>query len=432
MHIATDFAGAIDIGPSKYHTRGRHPMVIRMAGIRMAYARPATKYGAGALKAGFPLTNPMGTTCCGGGGDSGDSGCGSPWTVDGTEYTFGTEGAATCPDESSVMDFSECAAVGAAYEALCPEVAGADFGREDWSGPRGCHVQGTSGGGNFQYNVNEEGGGADGHIPVCRVQDGGGGSAMCGTAAYNPQGAYYDGDGCNPCTCADMETNPMGTTCCGGGGDSGDSGTLVECGAHDGSKCTSVGGDCYASLEWGEPQTCAAGYMPYSDTEEDDAYQCLRWCDAGEDVAYVKNAGYGNACENDLAPITNQADCVQAALSLGQPFGGAYSLDYCARGCFEYAGSETDSRAVYFNTHAEGGEREDHHKICESLFNANITFKAVFPDLSLNDVDSQFMASYTVDGGGAASVPVNQIEMVAAQERDFGIVGAACAIASAG
>ncbi|KAK3277951.1 hypothetical protein CYMTET_14079 [Cymbomonas tetramitiformis] len=185
-------------------------------------------------------TNPMGTTCCGGGGDSGDSGCGSPWTVDGTEYTFGTEGAATCPDESSVMDFSECAALGAAYEALCPEVAGADFGREDWSGPRGCHIQGTSGGGNFQYNVNEEGGGADGHIPVCRVQDGGGGSAMCGTAAYNPQGAYYDGDGCNPCTCADMETNPMGTTCCGSGGDSGNSEPGSRDDASDNQHCGSV------------------------------------------------------------------------------------------------------------------------------------------------------------------------------------------------
>ena len=82
--------------------------------------------------------------------------------------------------------------------------------------------------------------------------------------------------------------------------------------------------------------------------------------------SYVVNNGATNSCQSGN-PISTVDECEIAAAALeGFEWRGEASLDYAAKGCFVYDGEATEYHGVYFNTHATGGEMEDHHMVCSA------------------------------------------------------------------
>jgi len=86
---------------------------------------------------------------------------------------------------------------------------------------------------------------------------------------------------------------------------------------------------------------------------------------------YVKNVGGANLCDSG-ARITEEAECQAVAAIMGMPYGGAHSLDYCARGCFVYDGPYTQYHGVYLNIHPTGAQLEDHHLLCKANGRRNL------------------------------------------------------------
>lgn len=87
---------------------------------------------------------------------------------------------------------------------------------------------------------------------------------------------------------------------------------------------------------------------------------------------YVKNVGGANSCDSG-SRITNEAECRAVAAVMGLAYGGAHSLNYCARGCFVYDGaSHPQYHGVYLNIHPTGAQLEDHHLICKANGRRNL------------------------------------------------------------
>lgn len=78
---------------------------------------------------------------------------------------------------------------------------------------------------------------------------------------------------------------------------------------------------------------------------------------------YHVNVDGAKSCASG-SRITTEAECQQAADLMGVPYGGAYPLDYCAKGCILYDGDARDYNAMYLNTHSTGGQMADHHLVC--------------------------------------------------------------------
>ena len=82
------------------------------------------------------------------------------------------------------------------------------------------------------------------------------------------------------------------------------------------------------------------------------------------DSDFFVNGGIGNVCEVG-SPILDETSCQAAAMALGLPYKGDYSLNYPAGGCFEYDPGDGSARGVYLNTHAGSSTgTEYHHKVC--------------------------------------------------------------------
>ena len=83
--------------------------------------------------------------------------------------------------------------------------------------------------------------------------------------------------------------------------------------------------------------------------------------------SFCVNGGAENQCDDPAyTRINDVEECKETASRLGLKFRGEGSLDYCARGCFVYDVSKSESYGVWFNTHHEGGEASDHHLICRA------------------------------------------------------------------
>ena len=106
-------------------------------------------------------------------GDGGECGDGR-WAGSSVDYAAARPGAADCAGCGFAIGSYEACVAAAAAGADALGVGGLG-GREDWGGPRGCHVQfldeaeaaesGTRG--NFQWNDGAAGGSSEGHAPVC-------------------------------------------------------------------------------------------------------------------------------------------------------------------------------------------------------------------------------------------------------------------------
>ena len=122
------------------------------AACRSAYASRfdhwATEYGGSANVAAIRITAWMGATTMAG-------------------YILAASGTADCTGcGQAITSYDDCATA-AASGAAAINIAGL-YGRETWDGTPGCHIQDGS---NFQFNTNMQGGGRDGHTPVCLDSD---------------------------------------------------------------------------------------------------------------------------------------------------------------------------------------------------------------------------------------------------------------------
>lgn len=94
-----------------------------------------------------------------------------------------------------------------------------------------------------------------------------------------------------------------------------------------------------------------------------------RFADLNEQ--YVKNVGGANSCDSG-SRITDEAECQAVAAVMGLAYGGAHSLNYCAKGCFVYDGVYPQYHGVYLNIHPTGAQLEDHHLICKANGRRNL------------------------------------------------------------
>jgi len=85
-------------------------------------------------------------------------------------------------------------------------------------------------------------------------------------------------------------------------------------------------------------------------------------------ATYSVNADTKDICQNGNRLI-NRGECQQAAESLGKRYGGAHSLDYAPKGCFEYDGAQSQYHGVYWNSHPRGRSpgAADHHAVCSKI-----------------------------------------------------------------
>ena len=174
--------------------------------------------------------------------------CGTSWG----SYVLADSGAADCSGcGEAITSYDDCATAAASGAAALG--IGGLGGAETWGGPPGCHIQDGS---HFQYNTNMDGGSAGGHTPVCLASD----AAAC-----------------------------------------------------DDSMCTSPDGqggyDCCASMDWGEPQTCAAGYVA-----EPTGDYCMYSCCPATARLLVESAPPPHRRPRPPAPKANTAHVLRGRL----------------------------------------------------------------------------------------------------------------------